>query len=210
MKNLNGVCALVSGGASAVGSEVIRELVNRGASVLAVDSTEERIEEAIAKLDLENPDEIFTHALEGGDLVSWWDLGNLIAAYFHTLNLFVHVAEPTPSVPARTLGLDALREAEKTSCDSFLTAVARLEKYLVAASEEDEVGANVVAVQPSAGDRSKDEAPGSVCHAMSLALAEALTREYAEADLNIRVHAVRPHETDASDSAVAIADVVGL
>ena len=210
MKDLDGVCALVSGGASAVGSEVIRELVHRGASVLAVDSTEERIEEAIAKLGLENPDEIFTHALEGGDLVSWWDLGNLIAAYFHTLNLFVHVAEPTTSVPARTLGLDVLREAEKTSFDSFLTAVARLEKYLVAASEEDEVGANVVAVQPSAGDRSNDEAPGSVCHAMSLALAEALTREYAEADLNIRVHAVRPHETDASDSAVAIADVVGL
>ena len=210
MKDLDGVCALVSGGASAVGSEVIRELVHRGASVLAVDSTEERIEEAIAKLSLENPDEIFTHALEGGDLVSWWDLGNLIAAYFHTLNLFVHVAEPAPSVPARTLALDVLREAEKTSFDSFLTAVARLEKYLVAASEEDEVGANVVAVQPSAGDRSNDEAPGSVCHAMSLALAEALTREYAEADLNIRVHAVRPHETDASDSAVAIADVVGL
>ena len=210
MKDLSGVCALVSGGASAVGSEVIRELVSRGASVLAVDSTDERIEEAIAKLDLENSDEIFTHALEGGDLVSWWDLGNLIAAYFHTLNLFVHVAEPTPSVPARTLGLDVLREAEKTSFDSFLTAVARLEKYLVAASEEDEVGANVVAVQPSVGDRSKDEAPGSLCHAMSLALAEALTREYAEADLNIRVHAVRPSETDASDSAVAIADVVGL
>jgi nucleoside-diphosphate-sugar epimerase len=210
MKNISGVCALVSGGASAVGSEVIRELVKRGASVLAVDSTEERIEEAIAKLGLENPDEIFTHALEGGDLVSWWDLGNLIAAYFHTLNLFVHVAEPTPSVPARTLGLDALREAEKTSSDSFLTAVARLEKYLVAASEEDEVGANVVAVQLFAGDDAEDEAPGSLCHAKSLTLADALTREYAEADLNIRVHAVRAHETDASDSALAIADVVGL
>ena len=209
MKNLEGVCALVSGGASAVGSEVIRELVNRGASVLAVDSAEERIDEAIAKLGLENPDEIFTHALEGGDLVSWWDLGNLIAAYFHTLNLFVHVAEPTPSAPARTLGLDVLREAEKTSFDSFLTAVARLEKYLVAASEEDEVGANVVAVQSYGGDRAKDETPGFVCHGMSLALAEALTKEYAEADLNIRVQAIRPREADALETAVTIADVVG-
>ena len=61
--------------------EVIRELVERGASVLAADSTEERIEEAIGKLELDDPDEIFTHALEGGDVVSWWDLANLIAAH---------------------------------------------------------------------------------------------------------------------------------
>jgi NAD(P)-dependent dehydrogenase (short-subunit alcohol dehydrogenase family) len=208
MQDLEGVCALVTGGASEVGAEVIRELVERGASVLAADSTEERIDEAIARLGLDDPDEIFTHALEGADVVSWWDLANLIGSYFNTLNLFVHIAEPSGSVPVRTLGLDALREAQAASTDSFLTAMARLEKYLIEASAEDRVGACVVAVVPSA-DGDVGSVPGSMCHASTLELTNEMTRAYAEADLNIRVHAVRAGSADAKGAAKAIVDLVG-
>ena len=208
MENLEGVCALVTGGAGEVGSEVIRELVKRGASVLAADSTEERIDEAIARLGLDDPEEIFTHALEGGDVVSWWDLANLIGAYFNTLNFFVHIAEPSRSVPVRTLALDALREAQAVSTDSFLTAMARLEKYLIEASAEDRVGACVVAVVHSA-DGDAGDVPGSMCHASTLELANEMTRAYSEAGLNIRVHAVRASSAEAKGAAKAIVDLIG-
>lgn len=210
MENLEGICALVSGGASPVGSEVIRELVWRGAAVLAADSTEERIDEAIAKLGLDDPDEIFTHALEGGDVVSWWDLANLVGSYFHTLHFFVHVAELQPRVPVRALDLEALRKGQAASTESFWTAIARLEKYLIAASEEHRVGACAVAVVPAAGDDPAGDVPGSLCHSSTVELASAMTREYSQAGLNVRVHAIRSHGDDARGAARAIVDQIGL
>jgi len=203
MENLSGICALVSGGASEVGSQLIRELAHRGASVLAADSDEEQLEKTIAGLGLDNPDEIFTHVLEGGDLVSWWDLGNLVAAYFHTLHLFIHIAEEKPAVPVRTLGQEALREAQAVSTDSLLTAVARLEKYLIAASEEDEVGACVIAITPNSEGGADFDVPGAACHAATSALADAMTRAYAEGGLNVRVHAIRTSGVGSQGAAAA-------
>ena len=166
MKKLESVCALVSGAASPIGSALMRELTRGGASVLAADSSEEVLESAVEQLD--EPDEVFSHVLEGGDVVSWWDLANLVGAYFNTLNVFVHIAEPIAPVPVRTLGVDALRAAQSASTDSFVTAIARLEKYLVEASREDEIGARVVAVVPSSEG---ETIPSSLCHAAVIAVA---------------------------------------
>ncbi len=206
MENFNGICALVSGGASEIGSEVIRALAERGASVLAVDSTEERIAAAIAGLGLADPDAILTSELDGADLFSWYDLGNLVGSYFHTLHLFVHVAEPSPPESARKLNVDAVRSAQSTSSESFLTAIRMLEKYLIAAAEESGVGACAVAVtqtSPASGD-----VPNSLTHAMSAALADALTREYSDEAKNIRIHAVRPADGDAARAAAAVIELM--
>lgn len=206
MQNLDGVCALVSGSASEIGSEVIRELANRGASVLAADSTEERVQEALAALGLADADEIFAHALEGGDVVSWWDLANLIGSYFHTLHLFVHVADRVPGAAVRGLGVDALREAQ-TSTESFLTAMSRLEKYLIAATEESDLGACVVAVGSGPNHGLEDGILGSLGHASNVVLAEAMSRAYERDGSKIRVHAVRPQGDDVRGAAMAIVDL---
>jgi NAD(P)-dependent dehydrogenase (short-subunit alcohol dehydrogenase family) len=209
MQDLEEVSALVSGAASAVGSEIVRELVSRGAKVLAADSSEELVDEAIARLGLDNADEIFTHALEGCDLVSWWDLANLIAAYLPSLNLFVHVAEEKPPVPVRTLNESALSDAQAVSTASLLTAVARLEKYLIVASEEDAIGACVVAVLPAADDDAIGAVPGAVCHASTQQLTSALSTEYSETGRNIRVHAIRPSASDARGAATEVVELLG-
>ena len=209
MQDLEEVNALVSGAASAVGSEVVRELVSRGASVVAADSSEELVDEAIAKLGLDNADEIFTHALEGGDVVSWWDLANLIGSYLPALNLFVHVGEEKPPVPVRTLGESVLCEAQAASTNSLLTAVARLEKCFIAASEEDAIGACVVAVLPSADGDGTGDVPGAICHASTQELANALTRAYSGAGLKIRIHAIRPSASDSRGAAATIIDLLG-
>lgn len=204
MQDLKGVSALVSGAASTVGAEVVRELVSRGASVLAADSSEELVDEAIAELGLDNADEVFTHALEGSDVVSWWDLANLVGAYLPALNLFVHVGEEKPAVPVRTLNESALSEAQAVSTNSLLTAVARLEKYLITAAEEDSIGARVVAVLPSAGHDGTRDVPGAVCHASSQKLANSLTSQYSSTGLNVRVHAIRPSASDSRGAATEI------
>lgn len=208
MQDLKEVSALVSGAASAVGSEVVRELVSRGAAVVAADTSEELVDEAIAKLGLESVDEIFTHALEGGDVVSWWDLANLIAAYLPALNLFVHVGEEKPPVPVRTLNESALSEAQTASTNSLLTAVARLEKCFVAASEEGSIGACVVAVLPAANGDGIGDVPGAVCHASTQQVANSLTTEYSAAGLNIRVHAIRPSASDSRGAATEIIELL--
>jgi len=204
VKKLEGVCALVSGAASPIGSALMRELTRVGASVLAADSSEEALERATLQLD--EPDEVFSHVLEDGDVVSWWDLANLVGSYFNTLNLFVHIAEPIAPVPVRTLGVDALRAAQSASTDSFVTAIARLEKYLVEASREDEIGACVVAVVPSSEE---EGVPSSLCHAATAELARALTDAYREAGLNIRVHATHASSTDPSGAVSAVAELIG-
>lgn len=207
MQDLKEISALVSGAASAVGSQVVCELVSRGAAVLAADTSDELVEEAVAKLGLNNADEIFTHALEGSDVVSWWDLANLVGAYLPALNLFVHVGEEKPSVPARSLGETVLSEAQAVSTNSLLTAVTRLEKYFITASEEDEIGACVIAVLPAIDDDGFGDVPGAICHASTQQLANSLTTEYLEAGLNIRVHAIRP---SASDSRGAATEIIKL
>jgi len=207
MQDLKDVSALVSGAASPVGTEVVRELASRGAKVLAADSSEELLDEAIAKLGLDHADEIFTHELEGSDFVSWWDLANLVAAYLPSLHFFVHVGDEKPSVPVRTLKESALVEAQAASTNSLLTAMGRLEKYFTAASEEDAIGACVVAVLPAADGGRDGDVPGALCHASTHQLANSLTTEYSAAGLNIRVHAIRP---SASDSRGAAKAIVGL
>ena len=176
--------------------------------MLAVDSSEEELDAAIASLDLRKPDEILTSELEAGDLFSWYDLGNLIASYFDTLNVFVHIGESSPGESARTLGVEAVRKAQTTSSDSFLTAIGLLDKYLVTAAEENPEGACAIAVTPSPGDSSGSTIPDSLTHAISSALAGELTREYAAAEKNVRVHAFRPSTHDPRAAATALVGLV--
>lgn len=204
MQSLEGVHALVSGAASELGSQVVRALAERGAAILAADAGEERVEAAIAELGLEDPDAIFVHDLEGNDVVAWWDLANLVGSYFHTLHVFVHVCPPIPPVPVRAIGAEPLRAAQAASTDSLVNAMARLEKYLLAAAEEDARGARVVAVVPGAIGEADADAPGAACHAATLALADALTLAFSESESNVRVHAVRTAGGDPRSAAVEI------
>ena len=208
MQNLEGVCAVVSGAAGEVGSQVIRGLAERGASILAVDASEEMVEEAIAKLGLDSPDEIFVSALEGRDVVSWWDLANLVGSYFKTLNLFVHIAEPCPAESARTLSVESLRQAQTNSTESFLHAMARFEKMLVTASQEDEIGACVVAVPTLCASSSGMNAPDAISYAGTVALADAMAQEYSESGLNIRVKALPTFGDNARVTAKEILDLI--
>jgi NAD(P)-dependent dehydrogenase (short-subunit alcohol dehydrogenase family) len=202
------MCALVSGGASEIGSEILRSLVEQGASVVAVDSTEERIDEAVASLGLDDPDEVFTSALDTTDLVSWWDLANLIASYFHTLDLFVHVAEPAPAKPARELSVDEFRQAQATSAESFLMAMARLQKSLVEAGRESADGACVIAISPASANGSAPELPNAATRASVVAIVETMAREFSDESLNIRVNAIQPGRGESRDVARAVASAV--
>ena len=202
-----GICALVSGAASEIGMETVRILAGQGASVLAVDSNEEKVQAAIESLDLQKPEDVLVSELEGGDFFSWYDLGNLIGAYFNTLNVFVHIGASSLGESARTLNVEALRQAEAASSDSFITAVGFLDKFFVAAAEENPEGACVIAVTPSPTDGAGSSVSDSLTHAMSSALAEELTREYSTAEKNVRVRAFRPSNHDARAAAAA---VVGL
>ena len=204
MENLEGVCVLVSGAASPVGSALLREFAQAGASLLAADSGEEELERAIEKLD--EPDEVFSHVLEGGDVVSWWDLANLVGSYFNTLNVFVHVAAPAAPVPVRTLNVDAVRAAQSGSTDSFMTAIVRLEKYFIEASREHEIGARVVAVVPC---EEAGAVPSSLCLAAAAKYADLLTQAYREAGLNVRVHAIPANGSDPSEAIAALSQLLG-
>jgi len=208
MKRLDGMRALVSGGACEVGGEVVRALVENGASVVAVDSTDELIEAAIASLGLDDPEDVFTRGLDATDLGSWWDLSNLIGAYFHALDVFVHVAEPRATKRARELSIDELRNAQASSAESFLMAIGRLQQSLIEAGKESASGASVIAISSPGADGSAPGLPGSAMRASVVAMVEAMAREFSDESLNIRVNAIQPGAGRPSDVARAVGSAV--
>jgi len=97
MDGIEGRQTLVTGAATPVGRAVVEDLVAAGARVIAVDATDETVEQAIEELGLADADEVITRGLDEGELGSWWDLSNLIAAFYHELDAFVHI----PKGPTR-------------------------------------------------------------------------------------------------------------
>jgi len=208
MQRLDGMRALVSGGASEIGSQIVRGLLEHGASLVAVDSTDQRIEEAIAALGLDDPDEVVTRGLDATDLGSWWDLANLIDAYFHALDLFVHVTEPRAAKPARELGIDEWRLAQAASGESFLMAIGRLQRCLIEAGKESAAGACVIAIAPPLPDGKPPGLPGSAMRASLVAMVEAMASEFSEEGLDVRVNAIAPGAGGSREVARAVASAV--
>jgi NAD(P)-dependent dehydrogenase (short-subunit alcohol dehydrogenase family) len=112
MEGLEGKRTLVTAAASAVGSAVVRALVDAGAMVVAVDTTDERVEKAVAALGLADSDDVITRGLDASNLGSWWDLANLIAAFYDELDVFVYIPQ-------------------NGSTDSLPMAIGRLKPYLL-------------------------------------------------------------------------------
>jgi NAD(P)-dependent dehydrogenase (short-subunit alcohol dehydrogenase family) len=110
MAEIKGMQTLVTGAATEVGRAVVRAFVESGARVIAVDTTDEEVERAIDELGLADADEVITRGLDDRDLGSWWDLSNLIAAFYHELDALVHIPQGTAgeSLP---FAVDRLKES---------------------------------------------------------------------------------------------------
>jgi NAD(P)-dependent dehydrogenase (short-subunit alcohol dehydrogenase family) len=108
---------LITGVASPVGTALLQAFLAEGARVLATDAEEARVEEQVAALGLEDCDDVITRGLDDSSLGSWWDLSNLIAAFYDELDVFVHVPEhdAASSLP---LAIDRLKQALWNAADS--------------------------------------------------------------------------------------------
>lgn len=114
MKSLEGKQTLVTGAASELGSAVVRAFVEQGAMVVATDATDERIEAAIERLGLADSDAVITRELDESDLGSWWDLSNLIIAFYNELDIFVHIPQ-TESAESLSMAIDRLKQSLKNA-----------------------------------------------------------------------------------------------
>jgi hypothetical protein len=114
MRSLEGKRTLVTGAASELGSAVVRTFVENGAMVVATDTTDEQTETAIEALGLADSDDVITRALDEADLGSWWDLANLIAAFYDELDVFVHIGAVPPE-DSLSMGIDRLKQYLKNA-----------------------------------------------------------------------------------------------
>lgn len=114
MQGLNGRQTLVTGAASPIGRAIVREFVEKGAMVVAVDATDDEVEKAIDDLGLSDADEVITRGLDDSDLGSWWDLANLIGAFYHELHVFVHIPQKQAS-ESLPIAIDRLKESLKNA-----------------------------------------------------------------------------------------------
>ena len=110
MAGIEGKQTLVTGAASEVGRAIVQALVAEGARVIAVDTTDEAAEQATLELGLADADEVITRGLDDSDLGGWWDLSNLIAAFYHELDAFVHLPQGRAS-ESLPLAVDRLKAA---------------------------------------------------------------------------------------------------
>lgn len=117
MKRMEGKRTLVTGAASALGKAVVQVFVENGAMVIAADDTDEKVEKAIDALGLADSDEVITRGLDERALGSWWDLANLIAAFYHELDVFVHVPQ-IESVDSLAMATDRLKESLHNAVDA--------------------------------------------------------------------------------------------
>jgi hypothetical protein len=86
---------------------------------------------------LGDADEVITRGLDEASLGSWWDLANLIAAYYHALDVFVHVPAGAPAT-------------------SMPMAIARLGEALANAEAESPGGSAIYVVSEDAGAASPE------------------------------------------------------
>jgi NAD(P)-dependent dehydrogenase (short-subunit alcohol dehydrogenase family) len=205
MNRLEGKRALVTGGASEVGAAVVRALVEQGAMVVAVDTTDERIEQAVESLGIEDSEAVVTRGLDATDLVSWWDLANFVIAYYQELDVFVHIAECKCAKPALGLGIHELREAQATSAESFLMAITRLEEGLIESGKETEDGAVVIAISLPPEDEDSRALPFAATRASVVEMVKVMAREFESQGLNIRVSAIHPGDLAAAERARCVA-----
>jgi len=82
---------LITGAASPLGAALTQAFVDEGARILATDATDESVEAAMAALGLGDCDEVITRGHDDAALGAWWDLANLIAAFYDQLDVFVHM-----------------------------------------------------------------------------------------------------------------------
>jgi len=139
MKSMDGKRTLVTGAASALGSAVVRAFVENGARVLAVDATDERVESAVDALGLADSNDVITRGMDESDLGSWWDLANLIAAFYDELDAFVQVPQ-----------------AE--SIDSLPMAIERLKQSLSSAEQANRGEVSIVVISSSAEESAHNAA----------------------------------------------------
>ncbi len=133
MKELDGKQTLVTGAATETGRAIVQSFTEKGARVIAVDTTDDAVEQAIEELGLAEADEVITRGLDDSDLGSWWDLSNLIAAFYHNLDVFVHIPQGQPS-------------------ESLPIAVDRLKQSLIHADQAVPGGVSVVVVSSGADE----------------------------------------------------------
>jgi NAD(P)-dependent dehydrogenase (short-subunit alcohol dehydrogenase family) len=131
MMTMEGKRTLVTGAASPMGREIVRVFVENGALVLAVDASDDKVEAAIDALDLPDSDDVITRGLDEEELGSWWDLANLIAAFYHELDVFVHIPQ-------------------KGSTDSLALATDRLKEFLRNGDAANPGGVSVVVIASAA------------------------------------------------------------
>lgn len=117
MKRMEGKRTLVTGAASAHGKAVVQVFVENGAMVIAVDDSDETVEKAVDALGLADSDEVITRGLDEGALGAWWDLANLIAAFYHELDVFVHIPQ-SESVDSFPMAIDRLKESLHNAHDA--------------------------------------------------------------------------------------------
>jgi hypothetical protein len=140
MKRMEGKRTLVTGAASAHGKAVVQVFVENGAMVIAVDDSDEKVEKAVDALGLADSDEVITRELDEGALGAWWDLANLIAAFYHELDVFVHIPQ-NESVDSFPMAIDRLKESLHNVHDA---------NYAHDALNADPDGARVVVVSADA------------------------------------------------------------
>jgi hypothetical protein len=117
MRSLEGKRTLITGAASEPGSAIVRAFVESGAMVVATGDTDEQIETAIEALGLADSDDVITRALDESDLGSWWDLANLIAAFYDELDVFVHIPR-VESADSLSMGIDRMKQYLKNADDA--------------------------------------------------------------------------------------------
>ena len=128
---MEGRRTLIVGAASPIGSEIMRAFVGSGAMVLAVDATDEKIEAAVEALGMADSDQVITRELDESDLGSWWDLANLVDAFFDELDVFVYI----PKID---------------TADSLSMAIDRLKQSLLNADQANPGGVSIVVISTSA------------------------------------------------------------
>jgi NAD(P)-dependent dehydrogenase (short-subunit alcohol dehydrogenase family) len=193
VKHLEGKTALVTHAAGEIGSAIVREFVAQGATVIATDSTDERVEDAVASLGLQDSIDVVTRSLDVGQLAAWWDLANFVVGFVDELDVLVHCPGSEEQAP-------------RARVESLRMAVERLQQPLVDAANDREAGSSIIVISPPSSD-----APGSDVAAHDAAtaaiseLAKSMAQEFSDAGLNIRVNSIRPGSP--RDAAMAAVDL---
>jgi NAD(P)-dependent dehydrogenase (short-subunit alcohol dehydrogenase family) len=167
VKRLDGRTALVTHAAGDIGSAIVAAFAEHGATVIATDSTDERVERAVESLGLQDSIDVVTRSLDVSQLAAWWDLANFVVGFVDELDVLVH----SPGVEEK---------AQAASAESLRMAVDRLHKPLVDAANARDAGSSVIVISPPSADAAVSE------------LAKSMAQEFADAGLNIRVNAIHP------------------